>query len=233
MKFNSHWQKLYLIGGIAPIVVMVFYISQFFVPVFGYGYPSTMEGWFALFQINKLLGLFTLNALDMLSIALLAPMFLALLIQLKEEDSSLTALGSVFSLIGISVFLAARSSSLAILNLSNQYASTTDPILQQQLLTTANTIDAVTSPTIQSAGFFYIAIAMLLFSLVMLKSQQYQNITGIIGIIAAVMVFFGDLSLAFIPSISGIMLGIAGLPVLTWWLMVSINLLKSGKEISS
>ncbi|MBN1136721.1 MAG: hypothetical protein JXM73_09045 [Anaerolineae bacterium] len=45
-----------------------------------------MAGWFALFQHSKLLGLFTLNALDILSIALMGVMFLALYAALKHAD---------------------------------------------------------------------------------------------------------------------------------------------------
>ena len=231
MIHKNQWRKLYLIGGIAPIITIIFYFSQFFIPLFGYGYPESTEGWFELFQISNLLGLYTLNALDILSIGFLAPMFLALYIQHKKENPSLTAIGGIFALIGIAVFISGRSDDLSILSLSNQYYNTQDPVLQEQLLATGHALAAPVKPTLQTTGFFYISIGMLFFSIVMLNSPQHKKSSGILGITGLILVGIGDLSLLAFPLLAGIMVGVSGLPVLIWWVLISINLLKTAKAI--
>ena len=61
----QNWKNLYLIGGIAPLITLTIYLIQLLVIIFsGVSYPTTPEGWFALFQNNTLLGLIFLNAFD-------------------------------------------------------------------------------------------------------------------------------------------------------------------------
>ena len=93
------WNLLYRIGGIAPLLTLAFYISEFLFIRWD-SFPTSTEGWFSLFQRNKLLGLFYLNALDIFSIALLGVMFLALYVALRKINQSLMAIAGFFSLLG-------------------------------------------------------------------------------------------------------------------------------------
>ena len=82
-KTEANWKSFYYVGGAAPLVTLVFYLSELLFISWD-NYPTSMEAWFALFQGSKLLGLFYLNALDIISVALLGVMFLALYVVLRK-----------------------------------------------------------------------------------------------------------------------------------------------------
>ena len=103
------WQSLYRLGGVAPLVATAFYMSQFLIVFSDETYPTTPEGWFDLFQRNKVLGLFFLNALDIISIALLGVMFLALYIALRHANQAYMAIAALSAFLGIAVFVSARA----------------------------------------------------------------------------------------------------------------------------
>ncbi|MBE0689900.1 MAG: hypothetical protein IH587_07240, partial [Anaerolineae bacterium] len=76
---DARWKSLYRIGAVAVMVTVAFYMTELIVlSLGGRPFPSTINDWFALFAESRLLGLLYLNALDMISIALMGPMFLAL-----------------------------------------------------------------------------------------------------------------------------------------------------------
>ena len=82
-----NWKSLYRIGGIAPLLTLAFYISEFMFIDWD-KFPASPEEWFLLFQQSKLLGLFYLNSLDIISIALLGVMFLTLYVALRKINES-------------------------------------------------------------------------------------------------------------------------------------------------
>ncbi len=81
---NAKWKTLYRAGALAPLIALVLYSSQFILLFFGEPFPATVAGWFALAQRNRLLALWYLNALDIVSFALLGIMFLALYVALRR-----------------------------------------------------------------------------------------------------------------------------------------------------
>lgn len=51
----------YRLGGVAVLLTLVFYVSQF-VLIRWDDYPASTEQWFALFDRSGLLGLFTISS---------------------------------------------------------------------------------------------------------------------------------------------------------------------------
>ena len=86
---DPQWRGLYIAGGLAPLIALVFYSSQFILLAFGDLFSASAEDWFALAQRSKLLTLWYLNALDILSVALLGIMFLALCVALRRVRPSI------------------------------------------------------------------------------------------------------------------------------------------------
>ncbi len=95
---------LYRLGGVAVLLTLVFYVSQF-VFIQWDDYPASTEQWFALFERSRLLGLFYMNALDIVSITLLGLMLLALRAALRSAGPSWTAVGGYFGFLGVGVFV--------------------------------------------------------------------------------------------------------------------------------
>jgi hypothetical protein len=227
------WKTLYRIGGVAPLIVLVFYSSQFLVSFSGETYPTTPEGWFALFQRSRILGLYFLNALDVLSIALLGTMFLALYVALKETHPSLMAIAAFLAFLGIAVFVSTRAAMVsATLSLSDQYAAATTEAQRSQILAAGRAIHAAGRATPETTGFFFTAIAGLIISIVLLRGGSFGRATAYVGILASLVTFANDMSIVLAPSLAAILMPINGLLWLIWWLLISYGLVKLGRNAS-
>jgi hypothetical protein len=226
---DSAWKNLYRAGGVAPLIALAFYLSQISILIFGEPYPTTIDGWFSLLQRSKLLGLFYLNALDIFSIALLGTMFLALYIALKRANESYMAIAALFAFIGIPVFIAPRVVMLSVLPLSDKYAAATTEVQRSQILAAGQAMSALGQPTTQTIGFLFIAVAVLIISVVMLRSKVFNKATAYVGIVASVLTFVDDLSVVIAPSIAGPLMGIGIVLWTLWWILIARRLLQLGQ----
>ena len=148
-----------------PLVTIALYLSEFlFIP--REKYPISTEDWFSLFQTSKLLGLFYLNALDIFSVALLGVMFLALYKLLKRANESYIAIAGFFAFLGIAVFIVPRVAMLSLLSLSDRYAIATAEAERARILAAGEALGALGTPTPQTTGFLFMAIAVLIISMV-------------------------------------------------------------------
>jgi hypothetical protein len=230
---DSTWKDLYRIGGAAPLVALVFYLSEMAIFIFGEPYPTTMEGWFLLFQRSKILGLHYLNVLDMASIALLATLYLALYVALRRVHESHMAVATLFAFIGTVVFIVPRAATLSVLSLSDQYAAAASDAQRSQIIAVAQAITApAQAATPQTTGFLFIAVAVLIISAVMLRTTLFNRVTAYAGILTGVMTFADQLCMVIAPSIAGLLLPISGLLWIAWWLLVGLRLLGLGRRAS-
>jgi hypothetical protein len=223
------WRGLYRAGGVAPLIVLVFYLSEMLIPAFGGVYPTTTEGWFELFGRSKPLGLFYLNSLDILSFALLAILFLALYIALRRTHESAAAIAGLFALIGIPVFIVPRAALLSVMTLSDQYAAAASEAERAQVLAAGRAIGSLGQATFQTTGFFFIAVAVLILSFVMLQGSVFGRATAYVGILASTLVFVDDLSLVLAPSLALPLMAAGGLLWIVWWILVGRRLLQLGR----
>ncbi len=223
---DSKWKSLYRVGGTAPLVALAFYLIETLAMILGGAYPTTTESWFALLQRNKLLGLLDLNALDILSIALLGTLFLALYQLLKRYDESYMAIAAFFAFLGIAVFVVPRVAMLSVLPLSDQYAAATAEAQRTRILTAGETLGSLGTATPQTAGFFFITVAVLIISLVMLRGRALGKATAYAGILASVVTFANDISLLVAPSMAGFLLPVSGVCWIIWWVLISRTLFK-------
>jgi len=74
---DSGWKSLYRVGGAAALIMAVFIPIQFIIFV-AWPPPSTVIGWFTLFQNNRLLGLLDMDLLLIVDQVLVALVLLAL-----------------------------------------------------------------------------------------------------------------------------------------------------------
>lgn len=229
---SESWRNLYRIGGAAPLIALAFYLSQLLLLIPGETYPATPQGWFELFQRSKLLGLFVLNALDIVSIALLGTMFLALYIALREVNPSPVTIAAFFAFLGIAVFVSTRAQLVsATLSLSDQYAAATTEAQRAQLVAAGWATYAPIRVTHETIGFLFIAVAGLILSVVMLQSEAFDKVTAYVGIVAALFTVANDVSVVIAPSLATGLMPINGLLWTAWWLLVSRSLFKLAKDV--
>jgi hypothetical protein len=225
------WKNLYRMGAAAPLLTLLFYISEFTL-ISWYTFPSSMEEWFQLCQQSKLLGLFYLNSLDILSITLLGLMFLALFMALRKTDQDWMLAATFFALLGVVVFVVPRTAALSILTLSDRHALASSGEEQARLLAAGEALGSLSLPTPQTAGFFFMAIGVLILSVVMLRTQSFSRITAWLGILASVATFADDISLVVYPAVSTTLMILSGLFWIPWWLMISRELFRLNKTFT-
>jgi hypothetical protein len=107
---DSAWKPLYRIGAVAALIMVVFIVIE--IPIYlAWPPPSTVIGYFTLFQNNRLLGLLNLDLLLMLSNALLVLMYLALYAALRRASPSFMAIALTLGLVGIAAYFASNTAS--------------------------------------------------------------------------------------------------------------------------
>lgn len=230
---DSAWKSLYRVGGTAPLIALAFYLSQFLISFFKETYPTTPEGWFALFQRSKVVGLFFLNALDILSIAILGAMFLALYVALRQFNQSYMAIAAFLAFLGIAVFVSTRTMMVsATLALSDQYAAATTEAQRSHILAAVQAMHAPGRATPETAGFFFMALAGLIISVVIRQSAIFGPVTAYVGILASLATFANDVSIVVAPSLATTLMPINGLLWLIWWLLISRGLFRLARGVS-
>ncbi|MFN2153459.1 MAG: DUF4386 family protein [Anaerolineales bacterium] len=226
---KGNWKNLYRIGALAPILTLIFYISEFALIPWD-AYPTSPEEWFRLIQRSKLLGLFYLNALDIFSITLLGLMFLALFMTLRKTDQASMLMATFFGLLGVGVFVVPRVAMLSLLNLSDQYALAASEAEQARLLAAGETLGALGTPTPQTMGFFFMSIGVLILSVIMLQNPPFSKITAWFGILASLATFADELSLVLFPNLSTTLMILSGLFWIPWWLLISRELFRQSRS---
>ena len=216
------WKSLYRVAGAGALIALGFYLSQIFILIFGEPYPTTTEEWFKLFSRSKLLGLFYLNALDMASITLFSLMFLALYVALRRVSQSAMAIAGLLASIGTAVFITSRSVTFSMIPLSERYTSASSDAQRAQILLVGDAVGAQLIATPRTTGF-------LLISVVMLRTQLFNNAAAYIGIMASTLIFALNLSVVFAPAISDPLMGIGMLIWILWLVLVSVRLLQIGR----
>jgi hypothetical protein len=229
---TAQWKTLYRAGAVAPLIALALYSSQFIIMICGEPFPTTTEGWFALSQRNRLLALWYLNALDIVSFALLGVMFLALYVALRRIRPSWTLIALYFALLGVVVFIVPRMLTLAMLPLSDMHAAATTEVQRTMALTAGGTLSHVTTATPQTLGFLFMAVAGLIVSIVVLRGRSFggspvfSKAAGYVGVVGFVVALANYVSWLVAPSIAAVLMPINGLLWLVWWLVVSVGLFK-------
>jgi hypothetical protein len=231
---DPSWKGLYRAGGITPLVAMGLIVTEFLIIAFGgEPFPNTVEQWFSLFRQSKILGLIYLNALDIFIISLLGPLFLALSKALKHVQKSSSTIAVSFALLGIAVFVTMRSTTLYALTLTDQYAAAATD-LQRSLAIAAGHAVFLAYPMPQTTGFLFMTVAVLINSIIMLRSGVFGTVFGKVtawtGILASALVVIDDASLVLMPSFSGVLMGAAGGFWLIWWILASAALLRLARQ---
>ncbi len=225
---NTGWRSLWRLGGAAAFAVLALYIIEFFT---FFGMPKDIEGWFALFQRSRLLGLFHINALDVVSVSLLSLIFLALHDLLKKNSTALVTASTAFALLGVGVFVTTRSiMTSATLVLSERFAAAVTDMQRAQILAAGEAVQALGQATPQTIGFFFMAVGVIISSAAALKSRSpLGRVAAVLGICAGFFNLVDDLCIVAAPQVAGVALAVSGVFWAAWWVAVGVRLLALGR----
>jgi hypothetical protein len=219
---DSRWRGLFKAGGIAALTMFVLMIIQIVVYT-TWPLPSTVEGYFTLFQRNWLLGLLSFDLLYIVDSVLLIFIYLALYIVLRRASESAMLIALVLGIVGIAAYFASNTA-FEMLSLSGQYATATTEAQRTMLLNSGQVMLETYTGT--SFDIYYVLnmVYLLIVSPVMLRSKLFSRKTAYLGLAAGI--------LMIIPSSAGTLglyFSLASLiPWAIWLILVGRKLLQYG-----
>jgi hypothetical protein len=219
---DSRWKGLYITGGLAAFSMLVLIIIQIIVLAI-WPPPTTVEGFFSLFQKSWLLGLLSLDLIYILDSILQILIFLAVYFVLRKTGESSMLVGLIFGLVGIGAYFASNTA-FEMLSLSHQFAAATTEAQKAMILSAGQGMLETYKGTAFDIYYVLNAIVLFIFSGVMLRSQLFGIATAYLGFIAGI--------LMIIPSSAG-MIGLyfalaSLIPWAIWLVLVGKRLLLIG-----
>lgn len=243
-RLDSDWKSLYKIGGLAALVAAVVFRRNLAAEIglfTGGQAPATVGDWFAMLNSRPLLGLAYLNLFDVVNYVLVGLMFLALYVALRRTNRGYTTLATALGFLGIGVYLATNTA-LSMLSLSGQYAAATTETQRAALLGAGDALLALgrfTAPGSHpgSGGYvslLLVALAGLIASAVMIRSERFNRVTAYVGILAGTLDLAYCVAFAFVPAIDRETLALlfipaAGLLWVIWHILVGWRLCQLGR----
>lgn len=219
---ESGWAPLYRIAAVAALLIVVFIPIQSIV-FFVSPPPSTVIGWFTLFQHNRLLGLLDMDLLLIVDQVLTGLIFLALYVALRRASQSLMAVALTFGLVGIAAYFAS-STAFNMLSLSDQYAAATTEAQRAMFLAAGQATLTIWMGTAFDVSYLLGGVALLIISIVMLRSTLFGKVTASVGLMLSVMMLLpptvGTIGLVF--SL------ISLVPLVVWLILIARKLFQLG-----
>jgi hypothetical protein len=182
---DSGWNSLYKVGGAAALIVAAFIPIQIIIFVI-WPPPSTVIGWFTLFQNNRLIGLLDMDLLLIIDQVLIGLVLLALYIALRRTSQSFMAIALTLALVGIATYFASTAA-FEMLSLSDQYAAATTEAQRSMFLAAGQVMLAIWQGTAFDVGYVLEGVALLITAVVMLRSTLFGKVTAYVGIVVGVM----------------------------------------------
>ena len=136
---HPSWLSLYRVGGVAAMIATVLFLTDIVVLVISGTPPDSAQSWFTLFQGDKAAGLIQLFFTDLIGVALMAPIVLALYAALRHDNPAYSALATALAFVGMAVVFAANAN-YSLIYLSNQYTSASTPEEASRILMAAEAL---------------------------------------------------------------------------------------------
>lgn len=174
--------SIFILGGIAVILMLAL------IPIQAYLYikfppPAAAADYFNLFAKNKLLALVSLDLLFAVSNLLIFFVYLPLYFFIRDTDEKLSKLAMLLAFIGVAAYLSTNPA-FGMMNLYTAYAKTDIYAMQSNYLGAGEALLSNMTGTAYLAYYVMNALAILLISVVMLKSKKFGIVAPIAGIIA-------------------------------------------------
>jgi hypothetical protein len=233
-KHDSNWKGVIYIGAIFTFIALAGTIIDIAFGTITGGnlteLPKTASDRFIQMQINPLLGLYSLDLLNIIVQLLMIPSYFALYAVLKKSNDGFALLAFIIFLVG-TVLMVTGNVALPMFDLSTKYAAATSDT--QKILYAAAGESMLVRGTHGSLGMFigFILpnIAGILLSWIMLKTKIFSTTTSWLGIAGSLLISVYLVLVTFVPEVKSMATLFAapgGLMLMAWMLMYAIRLRK-------
>jgi hypothetical protein len=233
------WKSLYKVGGTVALIVVLVALLDIIITFFPGGATGsgtlTVIDWFTLFQDNWLLGLRNLGLFNVMTTALMVPLFLALYAAHRRVNKAYAALAAILFFIGTAIYIA-NNQALPMLTLSGQYAAATES--QKSLLVAAGQVMLAQAEDFTPGafmGFLFPSVGGIMMAVVMLRGRIFSKLTAWAGILGSGFLLIFTICATFVPASFDVVMIIAmagGLLIMAYYIGVSRRLFQLGQGVS-
>lgn len=177
---EASWTPLYSAGALSAIAMLVLIPIQMAV-FFIWPLPTTVEAWFARFNENALVGLLNMDLLLIIDWALTVLVFLALVAVARAAHPAWLAIATTFELLAAAAYFTSTGA-FEMLALSSRYAAATSVNERIVLLAAGETVLGAWQGTGFIIATVLSAIAVLVLSVVLLRSRVLGRAIPVLGI---------------------------------------------------
>ncbi len=232
------WKSLYKAGGVAALIATALFLTDIIVLTTAGPAPSSALAWLTLIQEHRGAALVQLFFTDLIGVALVAPIALALYAALRRAQAAYAALATAVAFVGIALVFATNGN-YSLIQLSSQYAAATSEAQRGQLLAAAEaTLATGTLGTGALMASLLLEGALLTFCVLMLPGRIFGKGPGYLGIlahgldVARSIVFLSLIPIFDAEMASGIgvpLLAVGGTLQLLWYPWVGLRLWQLGR----
>jgi hypothetical protein len=235
---DPSWKSLYSVAGVAALLASLLFLSDLVVLMTAGEFPASARAWFTLFEDNRVPGLLQLFFSDLIGVALVAPLVLALYAVLRRANAGYAALAVVLAVLGIAT-LFATNPNYTLIHLSLQIGQAPAPAEADALVAAGEAVFAAgTAGTGPLMAALALEGSLLLLSAIMLRSPAFGKGIAYLGIAAHGLDLARTVvSLLLIPllgeetalAISTPLLAVGGTLQLIWYPLVGWKLIRLGR----
>jgi hypothetical protein len=183
---NVQWKAFYKTSGVMALLIVLVGLMDAITSMLGgeardNSTVSIIE-WFTLFQTNRFYAFSNLGLINMISLTLGIPIYIALFNAHRRDQPAFAALASILFFIGTAVYLSSNTA-FPLFALSKQYAVAT--AAQRPLLEAAGRAALAQGADLTPGtfmGFFFTQTAGILITWVMLRSVVFGKWTALAGL---------------------------------------------------
>ena len=192
MKENiASFNKLGMISAILMVILIPIQIIFFVI----WPHPTTIEGFFELFNNNWFLGLISFDLLYMVNNILLALLLISIFVALLETKKWYLYIGIFFSLFSITIYFSSNTA-IEMLQASQSYFNTNDQSVKEMFLVVGETLYLTYKGTAYTVYYILNGISLILIFFAMFDSKKFRKITARFGLASGF--------LMLIPATAGI-----------------------------
>jgi hypothetical protein len=229
--FEPH--RLYKIAAVSALLELVVILVYFVVLAVLGNLPADLEARYMLMSSDPLSGLLRGDLFNLLIVGLYLGLLPGLYLALRRVAPTAMLYAAGFILIAV-VLGFATNPDFSLLHLSRVYAQATTAAQRAQLLAAGQAIlaaDLWHSSGAYIAGLFLQGSGVLI-SLVMLRAKGFSKVTAWAGLLANSLDLVQHLLHPFTPSISEVILLVAGPFYLAWFPMLARDFIRQVKAMT-
>lgn len=233
---SNRWKSFYKVAATTALLIVLVGVVDIVLSMLGGEAKAnnvvTVTEWFMLFQTNRIAALSNLGLINIITLTLGIPIYLALYNVHRHDNPAFAALSPVLFFIGTAIYISSNTV-FSMLALSTQYATATDA--QKILLEAAGRAALAQGADLTPGtfmGFFFTQTAGIVITMVMLRGGVFSKWTAWIGLLGFGCMFVFFILAAFAPALYAAALMLAmfgGLLLMAYHIMIARKLFQLGQ----